>query len=109
MFGGLSDLVQKAQKMRSEMARIQDTLASKQVEASSSNGQVKVVASGKQQLLSITLAPEALVLENKAALEETLKTTVNQALQASQALVSEEMSRVASDLGPLGAMLKGLS
>jgi nucleoid-associated protein EbfC len=103
MFKGITDLVQQAGKMREEMTRVQETLAQRTLETA--QGGVRVRANGKQQILSVTIDPEVIKVENKEKLEALVMAVVNDALKASQAMVSEEMSRVTSGLGPLKGML----
>ncbi len=50
---GLGHLMKQAQKMQEQMAKTQEELGSKTVEASAGGGMVTVTANGKQQILSI--------------------------------------------------------
>jgi len=103
--GGLGDLVMQAQKMREDMKRIQETMAAKTVEASVGGGMVKVVANGKQQILSVTIEPEVLKMNDREMLQDLVKAGVNEAIKSSQTLMSEEMGKLAGGLGPLASML----
>lgn len=109
MFKGLGDFVQQAQKVRSEMGRVQEVLKTRTMEVASGDGKVKVVANGKQQILSISIDPEFLKAADREVLQGSVTAAVNKAILGSQAMVSEEMSRVAGDLGPLSSLLKGMS
>ena len=108
MFKGLTDLVSQAQKMREEMGKMQQTLAGRTVEVSSGGGMVKVVANGKQEILSVRIEPEVLEKKDKEMIESLVLSGVNEAIKASQKMVSEEMSRVAGALGPLNSLLQGM-
>jgi|LNFM01.2.fsa_nt_gb nucleoid-associated protein EbfC len=106
MFGGnMMELLQQAQKIKGQMQTLQDALADKRVEATSGGGMVKAVANGKQRLISLSIEPE--VLKDATMAQDLIVAAVNQALQASQEMVSEEMSKVMGNLGPMGAFLKG--
>ncbi|MBY0371123.1 YbaB/EbfC family nucleoid-associated protein [bacterium] len=108
MFGAMGDFVQQAQRVRQEMARLQETLSKRTVEVSSGGGMVKVVANGKQQILSVTIDPEAWSRGDKEMLQDLVTAGVNQAIKASQEMVSDEMGKMTGDLGPLGSLLKGM-
>ena len=100
---GLGDLLQQAGKMREEAQRLQETMATKTVEASVENGKVKVVANGKQRILSLQIDPE--LSADVKRLESLVMGAVNQALAASQELMAEEMKKMMGGLGPLASIL----
>jgi len=106
MFKEIGDFLQQAQKMRGQMQALQETLKSRTVEISAGAGMIKVVANGKQEILSVAIDPEVLSKNDKEMLQDLVTVGVNQAIKASQEMVSEEMSRMAGDLGPLGGLLK---
>ncbi len=108
MFKGIGDLVQQAQKVREDMQKVQETLAQRTIEVTSGAGMVKVVANGKQQILSITFDPEVLKMGDKEMLQDLVTAGVNQAIKASQEMVTEEMGRMSGSLGPLSSLLGGL-
>jgi len=90
-FGNMQQLMQQAQQMQKKMEEMQAQLATKQVEASAGGGAVKAVVSGKQELLSLTIAPEALEGADAEMLSEMVKGAVNEAIKTSQALQKELM------------------
>lgn len=102
----LKGMMQQAAKMQQQMQKIQEELANKTVEASAGGGMVKVVATGKQQITSITIDPEVLKLNDREMLQDLVLVGVNEALKASQELVTQEMGKLTGGLGPLGAMFK---
>lgn len=106
MFKGLGDFVQQATRVREEMTRMQENLAKRTVEVSSGGGMVRVVANGKQQILSLTIEPQVFDGGDRQMLQDLVVAGVNQAIHASQEMVKEEMGKMA-DLGPLSAMLRG--
>ena len=50
---GMGNMMKQAQKLQSKMLKLQEEMADKTVETTSGGGMVKVVANGKQQLVSI--------------------------------------------------------
>lgn len=99
-------MMQQAAKMQKEMKRIQDEAAEKTVEITAGGGMVKVVATGNQLIQSIRIDPEVLKMDDIQMLQDLVTAGVNEALKASQKLVSDEMGKLTAGLGPLGAMFK---
>ncbi|OGQ18313.1 MAG: nucleoid-associated protein, YbaB/EbfC family [Deltaproteobacteria bacterium RIFCSPHIGHO2_02_FULL_40_11] len=97
LFGGMGNMLKQAQKMQAEMKKIQEGLAQKTVEASSGGGMVKVVANGKQEIISIQIEPEVLK-EDKSMVEDLVTAAVNEAIQESQKMVQNEMGRLTGGL-----------
>ena len=104
---GLGNMLEQVQKMQKEMAKLQEEAAKKTVEVTSGGGMVKVVANGKNEILSLTIEPEVIKSEDKQMLEDLVKAGVNEAISASQKMVAEEMNKITAGLGPLSSMLKG--
>jgi nucleoid-associated protein EbfC len=103
----MMELLGQAQKIKGQMQAMQDSLADKKVESTSGGGMVKVVANGKQRILSITIEPSLLEKQDAAMIQDLVAAAVNQALQSSQEMVAEEMNKVMGGLGPLASFLKG--
>lgn len=89
--GNMQQLMQQAQQMQKKMEQMQAELATKTVEASAGGGAVKAVVSGKQELISLTIAPEALEGADAEMLSEMVKGAVSEALKKSQELQSQMM------------------
>ena len=91
---GMGKMMKQAQKLQNQMARLQDELADKTVEASAGGGMVKVVANGKQQVLSIDIDKEVVDPEDVEMLQDLVLAAINDALNRSQEMVSSEMSKL---------------
>jgi DNA-binding YbaB/EbfC family protein len=89
--GNMQQIMQQAQQMQKKMEQMQAELASKSVEASAGGGAVKAVVSGKQELLSLTIAPEAMEGADAEMLAEMVKGAVSEALKKSKELESQMM------------------
>jgi DNA-binding YbaB/EbfC family protein len=98
----MQQLMQQARQMQQKMEAIQAELAGKTVEASAGGGAVKAVVSGKQELLSLAIAPEALEGADAEMLSDMVKGAVNEALKKSQELQNQMMG------GAMGGMPPGL-
>jgi len=102
----LGEILQQAQKMQEEMNRLQQAVAEKTVEATAGGGMVKVIASGKMDIISIEIDPQILQMNDKAMLQDLVKAGVNEALASAKQLLSQEMNKMVG-LGPLAQLLKG--
>ncbi len=89
--GNMQQLMQQAQQMQKKMEAIQQELATKTVEAAAGGGAVKAVVTGKQELVSLTIAPEALEGADAEMIADMVKGAVNEALKKSQELQSQMM------------------
>jgi nucleoid-associated protein EbfC len=105
MKGGMQGMLKQAQKMQEDMLRLQEEAGKKTVEASAGGGMVKVVANGKNEILSITIDPEVLKMNDQEMLQDLVRAGVNEALTAAKQMVQEEMKKLTAGLGPLGSML----
>jgi len=63
---------------------------------------VEVTANGKQRIVDIKIDPEVINLNDKEMLEDLIVAGINQALERSQELANEEISKVT------GGMLNNL-
>lgn len=90
--------MKQIQKMQAEIARLQEELGQKEVEATAGGGAVRVVVNGKQEVLKIEIKPEAVDPEDVEMLQDLLVAAVNEALRKSQEMVAQEMSRISGGL-----------
>jgi DNA-binding YbaB/EbfC family protein len=98
MGGNMNKMMKQVQKMQQDMAKMQEELGNRTVEASAGGGAVKVVVSGKQEIVSITLKPEAVDPDDVEMLQDLLITAVNDALRQSQEMVAKEMGKLTGGL-----------
>lgn len=91
---GMGNMMKQAQKLQSRMLKLQEEMAAKTVETTSGGGMVKVVANGRQQLLSIQIEKEVVDPDDVEMLQDLILAAVNDAMTKSQEMVSMEMSRL---------------
>ena len=96
---GMKNLLKQAQKMQSQMAKVQEELAAKTVEATVGGGMVTVVANGKQEIVSVTIDPEVATPEEVEMLQDLVVAAANEALRRVQEMVAEEMGKITGNLG----------
>lgn len=97
-FGNMSKMLKQAQKIQQDMARLQEELKERTVEASAGGGVVEVTVSGKQELLAIKLKPEVVDPEDIEMLQDLILAAVNEGLKKSQEMVAAEMSKITGGL-----------
>ena len=95
----LGELMKQAQRMKTEMDRIQAEAATKTVEGSAGGGMVTVVANGKGEILSVRIDPEVARGEDQEMLQDLVTAAANDALRKARELLAQEVSRVAGGLG----------
>ncbi len=98
MAKGMGNLMKQAQQMQAKMAKIQEDVGKRTVEATAGGGMVKVVVTGKQEVLSIDIEPEVVDPDDIEMLQDLILAAVNQALRESQAMMTDEMSKLTGGL-----------
>ncbi|MGR6837244.1 YbaB/EbfC family nucleoid-associated protein [Syntrophomonas erecta] len=96
--GGMNKMIKEAKKVQEQIAKMQAELEERVVEASSGGGAVQVKVSGKQELISIKINPEAIDPDDVEMLEDMVMAAVNEGIRKSQEMVSTEMSRITGGL-----------
>jgi len=91
-------MLRQAQQLQQRMARLQEELAGRTVESSVGGGMVKVVANGRQELVSVTIEREVVNPEDVEMLQDLILSAVNDALKKSQEMASEEMAKLTGGL-----------
>jgi DNA-binding YbaB/EbfC family protein len=105
---GMANLQRMAMQMQQEMAGIQAELAETQVDGSAGGGVVRVVVTGKQELLSVAIDPGAVDPADVEMLQDLVVAAVNDALDSSRRLAEQKMATVTGGMGGgLGGLLGG--
>lgn len=94
----LGSIMKQAQKMQAQIAKVQEELAHKTVEASAGGGMVTVVVNGSQEIKSISIEPEVIDASDREMLQDLVVAAVNEGLRKSQEMVSEEMKKITGGL-----------
>ena len=96
--GNMQQLMRQAQKMQENMTKAQEELDAKEYEATSGGGMVTCKVSGKRELLSLSIKPEAVDPDDVEMLEDMVMAAVNEALRMGE----ENREKVKSALTPAG-------
>ena len=97
-------MMKQAQKLQAQMLRLQEEMAEKTVETTAGGGMIKVIANGRQQILSIQIEKEVVDPDDVEMLQDLMLAAVNDALQKSQEMVSAEMNKLTGGLNIPGLM-----
>lgn len=93
-FGNMNKMMKQVQKMQADMAKMQEELANKTVEATAGGGMIKVVANGKNEIQSIVINPEAVDPDDVEMLQDLVLAATNEALRKAQEMVASEMNKI---------------
>jgi hypothetical protein len=94
MAKGLGNIMKQAQQMQAKMARVQQELEKKEVEATAGGGMVTARVNGKQELLELNIEKDVVDPEDVEMLQDLVMAAVNEAIKQSQKMIQEEMSKV---------------
>lgn len=101
---GLGKMMKQAQQLQSKMLKLQEEMAEKTVETTSGGGMVKVVANGRQQLVSIAVEKEVVDPDDVEMLQDLILAAVNDALTKAQEMVTGEMNKLTGGMNLPGLM-----
>lgn len=94
MAKGLGNIMKQAQQMQARIARVQQELESREVEATAGGGMVTARVNGKQELLSLKIEKDVVDPEDVEMLQDLVLAAVNEAIKQSQEMIKQEMGKV---------------
>ena len=100
--GNMQQLARQAQKLQQQMTKMQEDLEAREYEASAGGGMVSVKVSGKKEVLSIEIKPEAVDPDDVEMLQDMVMAAVNEALRAATETTEREMSKLTGGLNMPG-------
>ena len=95
MPGNMNNLMKQAQRMQRQMEENKKALEEKEFTATSGGGAVEVVVSGKKDLKSITISPDAVDPDDVEMLQDMILVAVNEAMKQ----VDEESEKLFGGMG----------
>lgn len=105
MRGNIGQLMKQAQMMQENMRRMQEQLASVEVEGQAGSGTIKVLMTCKHEVRRVSIDP-AVTGDDREMLEDLLTAAYNDAARKVEATVAEKMGGVTAGLGlPSGMKL----
>ena len=98
MKGGLGNLMKQAQQMQENMKKMQEQLATVEVEGQSGAGMVKVVMTCRHQVKRISI-DDSLMGDDKEMLEDLVATALNDAIRQVESTTQEKMGGFTAGMG----------
>lgn len=98
MRGNIGQLMKQAQMMQENMRRMQEQLATVEVEGEAGSGAVKVLMTCRHEVRKVTIDP-SLGAEDREMLEDLLIAAFNDAARKVESTVSERMGGMTAGLG----------
>ena len=96
--GNMNNMIRQAQKMQQDMMKAQEELESKTYEAQAGGGVVSAAVSGRKELLSVTIDPEAVDPDDVEMLQDLIVAAVNEALRKASDDAASQMSKLTGGL-----------
>ena len=96
--GNMNNMIRQAQKMQQDMMKAQEELEAKTYEAGAGGGVVSATVSGKKELVSITIDPEAVDPDDVEMLQDLIVAAVNEALRKASDDAASQMSKLTGGL-----------
>ena len=93
----MGNLMKQAQQFQTKMAKLQEELGERTIEASAGGGMVKVLFNGQQEPLDVQIDP-AVMEEDREFLQEMVLAAVRQGLNKSKEMAEEERGKATGGL-----------
>ena len=94
----MNNMLKQAQKMQQNMLKMQEEIEKEEFEASAGGGAVTVKMSGKKELTSVSIKPEAVDPADVEMLEDLILTAVNDVLTKVDSANASKMSSITGGL-----------
>ena len=102
--GGMGDILKQAQDMQKKMAKVNEELKERVVEASVGGGMVTAQANGQSEIMSVKIKKDVIDPADPAMLEDLVVAAVNQALKKAKELHEKELGKITGGLNLPGLM-----
>ena len=90
----MQGILRQAQQMQERLAKLQEELAAKTVEASAGGGMVTVVVNGRQEVVSVRIEKEVVSPEDVELLQDLVAGAMNEAISRSRKMMADEMAKI---------------
>jgi len=97
--GGMNmNMIKQAQKMQADMLKMQEELEDKTYPATSGGGAVTAVVNGRHEVMSLSIAPDAVDPDDVEMLCDMIMAAVNEALRTADEAANATMSKLTGGL-----------
>ncbi len=94
----MNQMMKQAQKMQEQMLKMQEEMEEKKFEATAGGGAVRVVVSGKREVLEVELKPEVVDPDDIEMLQDLMVAAMNEALRKLEADSASQMGQLTGGL-----------
>ncbi len=95
----IQKMMKQAQQMQQKMGQMQEDMASREFDGTSGGGLVKVVVSGKGNMIKLNIDASLLMADEKEMLEDLVVAAFNDAKNKADSTANDEMGKLTSGLG----------
>jgi DNA-binding YbaB/EbfC family protein len=92
--GNMAGMMKKMQKLQGDMAKMQEELKTRSLEATAGGGAIKVVITGEKQIQSLKIDPSVVDAEDMEMLEDLVVAAVNEAIKKVDDMMAQEMGKL---------------
>lgn len=92
--GNMQSMLKQAQKMQEEMQAKQAELEEKEYEVSAGGGAVKLVISGKKEVLKLEISPEVIDPDDAETLQDLVVAAVNEGIKRVESETAQAMESI---------------
>jgi len=100
----MQQLMKQAQKMQQQLAQAQAELAETEVDGSAGGGLVTARVTGSGELLTISIDPEAVDLDDLETLQDLVVAAVRDATRRASELAADKLGPLTGGAGGLGGL-----
>ncbi len=94
----MGQLMKQAQQLQTKMAKLQEELGERTVDASAGGGMVNVTVNGRQEIVSIRIEREVIDPEDAEMLQDLILAAVNDGMTRAKNMVNDEMGKLTKGL-----------
>ena len=97
MFGGgmnMGKMAKQVEEMQKKLARLQDDLKERIVEATAGGGMVTVKVNGASEVVDVKIEPDVIDPEEKGMLEDLIIAAVNEGVKKASRMRETEMQKI---------------
>ncbi len=98
----MNQMIQKAQKMQEDVAKVQEQLEQTDYTVSAGGGMIELTMTGGKKLKSVKLNPDCIDKDNPEDLEDIIVAGVNAMIEKVDQEAAEEMGKVTGGLNVPG-------
>ncbi len=96
--GGIGNLMKQARQLQERIAKLQEEMAQRRVEAAAGGGMVTVTANGAGEILSVKIERQVVDPEDVEMLEDLVRAACNEAVKKGREMTAEEMRKITGGL-----------